>query len=69
MENIWAYEGRVTKEWRKLYDEVLNDLYSSSNIVCVIKSRRMRLAGRIARVGERRGLCRGLVGKPEEKTA
>jgi hypothetical protein len=44
-----------------------NDLYSSLNIVRVIKSRRMRWAGHVARVGERRGVYRVLMGKPEEK--
>jgi hypothetical protein len=57
----------VTGEWRKLHNEELNDLYSSPNIVRVIKSRRMRLAGHVARKGERRGVYRVLVGKPEGK--
>jgi len=56
----------VTGEWRRLHNE-LNDLYSSPNIVRVIKSRRMRLAGHVARMGEERGLYRVLVGKPEGK--
>ena len=55
----------VTGEWRRLHNEELNDLYSSPNIVRVIKSRRMRLAGHLARVGEKRGVYRVLVGKPE----
>ena len=57
----------VTKEWRKLHHEELNDLYCSSNIVRVMKSRRMRLAGHVARMGERRSVYRVLVGKPEWK--
>jgi hypothetical protein len=57
----------VTGEWRKLYNEELNDLYSSPNIVRVIKSRRMRWAGHVVRMGERRGVYRVLVRKPEEK--
>jgi len=57
----------VTGEWRRLYNEELNDLYSSPNIVRVIKSRRKRWAGYVARMGEERGLYRVLVGKPEGK--
>jgi len=57
----------VMGEWRKLHNEELNDLYSSPNIVRVIKSRRMRWAGRVARMGERRGVHRVVVGKPEGK--
>ena len=57
----------VTGEWRKLHNEELNDLYSSPNIVPVIKSRRMRWAGHLARMGEKRGVYRVLVGKPEGK--
>ena len=48
----------VTEEWRKLHNEDLNDLYSSPNIVQVIKSRRMRWAGHVARIGERKGVYR-----------
>jgi len=55
----------VTREWRKLHNEELNDLCSSPNIVRVIKSRRMRWAGHVARMGEERGVYRVLVGKPE----
>ena len=57
----------VTGEWRRLHNEELNDLYSSPNIVRVIKSRRMRWAGNVARMGEERGVHRVLVGKPEGK--
>jgi len=57
----------VMGEWRKLHNEELNDLYSSTNIVRVIKSRRMRWAGHVARMGEERGVYRVLVGKPEGK--
>ena len=57
----------VTGEWRRLYNEDLNDLYSSPNIVRVIKSRRMRWAGHVARIDEERGAYRVLVGKPEGK--
>jgi len=55
----------VTGEWRKLHNEELNNLYSSSNIVRVIKSRRMRWAGHVARMEEGRGVYRVSVGKPE----
>jgi len=57
----------VTGEWRKLYNEELNDLYCSPNIVRVIKSRRIRWAGHVARMAERRGIYRVLVGKTEGK--
>ena len=57
----------VTREWKKLHNEVVNDLYSSPNIVRVIKSRRMRWAGHVARMGEGRGVHRVLVGKPKGK--
>jgi len=57
----------VTGEWRKLHNEELNDLYCSPNIVRVIKWRRMRWAGNVARMRERRGVYRVLVRKPEGK--
>jgi len=57
----------VTGEWRKLHNEKLNDLYSSLNIFRVIKSRRMRWAGHVARMGESRGVYRVLMGKSEVK--
>ena len=50
-----------------IHNEELNDLYSSPNIVRVIKSRRMRWAAHIARMGDRRGVYRVLVRKPERK--
>ena len=57
----------VTGEWRKLHNEELRDLYSLPNIVRMVKSRRMRWAGHVARMGEGRGVHRVLVGKPEGK--
>jgi hypothetical protein len=56
----------VTEEWRKVHNDQLNDLYSSPNIVRVIKSR-IRCAGRVACMGKRRGVYRVLLGKPERK--
>jgi hypothetical protein len=53
----------VTGEWRKLHNEELNDLYSLPNILRVVKSRRMREAGYVARMWEERGVHRVLVGE------
>ena len=76
---LWVFENRVlrrvfgpkreevTGEWRKLHNEELSDLYSLPNIVRVVKSRRMRWAGHVARMGEGRDVHRVLVGKPEGK--
>jgi len=58
----------VTGEWKKLHNEELNDLYSSPNIFRVIKSRRNRWARHVVRMGERRGVYRVWVGKPEGKS-
>jgi len=55
----------VTGKWRILHNEELNNLYSSPNIVRVIKSRRMGWAGHVARMGEEREVYKVLVGKPE----
>ena len=62
-----AKRDEVTGEWRKIHIEELNDLYCSPNIVRVIKSKRMRWAGHVGRMGERRGVYRVLVGTPEGK--
>jgi len=58
---------KVTGDWRRLHKEELNDLYSLPNTVRVIKWRRMKWAGHVAFMGEERGVCRVLVGKPERK--
>ena len=55
----------VTGEWSRLHNEELSDLYSSPNIVRVIKSRRIRWGGHVVRMVEERGVYRVLVGKPE----
>jgi hypothetical protein len=76
-ERLRVFENRVlrrifgpkrdeaTGEWGRIHNEELNDLYSSSNIIWVIKSRRMRSAGHVACVGEKRGAYRILVGRSE----
>jgi hypothetical protein len=53
--------------WRKLYNVELHNLYSSPSIIRIIKSRRMKWVGHVARIGEKRNVCRLLVGKPEGK--
>jgi hypothetical protein len=58
----------VTGEWRKLHNEELHNLYSSSNIIKQIKSRRMRWAGHVARMREDRKVYKVLVGKSELKS-
>jgi hypothetical protein len=57
----------VTGDWRKLHNEELHNLNSSPNIIRMIKSRRMRWAGHVARMGKTRNAYRILVGKPEGK--
>jgi hypothetical protein len=61
---IWHIRG---EGYSRLHNEEVNDLYSLPNIVRVVKSRRMRWAGHVARVGEDRGVHRVLVGRPEGK--
>ena len=60
--------NKVTGEWRKLHYGELNDLYSLPNIIQLITSRRMRWAGHVTSMGERRGVYRGLVEKREGKS-
>jgi hypothetical protein len=57
----------LTGGWRKLYNEEIHNLYSSPSIIRIIKSRTMRWAGHVARMGEKRNVYRLLVGKPEGK--
>jgi hypothetical protein len=64
---IFGPERKVDGSWRKLHNDGLHSLYSSPNIVRVIKSRSMRWAGHLARMGEGRGVYRVLVGRPEGK--
>ena len=61
---FWPKRDEVTGEWRKLHSDELTELYSSQNIR-MIKSKRMRWAGHVAHMGERRGVYRVLVGNPE----
>jgi hypothetical protein len=56
----------VTGGWGKLHNEELHNMYSSPNIIKMMKSRRIRWTGHVARMGEKRNVCRILVGKPEE---
>jgi len=68
MKRIFGIKGdEVTGKWGRLYNEELNDLYSSPNIIWVIKSGRMRWMGHVAYayMGDRRSACRVLVGRPE----
>jgi hypothetical protein len=65
--NPTQYCDEMTGEWRKLHNEELHDLYSSPSIIRIIKSRTMRWAGHVARMGEKRNAYRLLVGKPEGK--
>jgi hypothetical protein len=60
-------KDEVTREWRKLHNGELHNLYSPPDIIRRIKSRRMKWAGHVARMGEERKVCRVLVGKSEGK--
>jgi hypothetical protein len=61
---IFGPKGEEYGSWRKLHNDELHSLYSSTNIVRVIKSRRMRWEGHVARMREGRGVYRVLVGRP-----
>jgi hypothetical protein len=68
LRRIFGPKGNeVTEEWRKLHNAELHNLYSSPDIIRHIKSRRMRWAGHVARMGEERKLYKVLVGKPKGK--
>jgi hypothetical protein len=64
---IFGSKREEDGSWRKLHNDELHSLYSSPNIVRVIKSRRMRWVGLVARMGEGKGVCRVLVGRPKDK--
>jgi hypothetical protein len=67
LRKIFGPKREEDGSWRKLHNDELHSLYSSSNIVRVIKSRRMRWAEHVARMGEGRGVYRFLIGRPEGK--
>jgi hypothetical protein len=67
LRKILGSKRKEDGSWRKFHNDELYNLYSSQNIVRVIKSRRMRWAGHVARMGEGRGVYRVLVGRPEGK--
>jgi hypothetical protein len=69
LRRIFGPKREEDGSWRKLHNYELHDLYSSPNIVRVIKSRRMRWARHVARMGEMRDVYRVLVGRPEGKTS
>jgi hypothetical protein len=67
MLRIFGPKRKEDRSWRKLHNDELHSLYSSPNVVRVIKSRRVRWAGHVARMGAGRDVYRGLVGRPEGK--
>jgi hypothetical protein len=67
LRRIFGPKREEDGSWRKLHNDELHGLYSSPNIVRMIKSRRMKWAGHVARMGEGRGVYRVLVGRPEGK--
>jgi hypothetical protein len=67
LRNIGSNRDEIIRGWRKMHDEGLHNLYSSPNIIRMIKSRRMRSAGHETRMGEKSNACIVLVGKPEGK--
>jgi hypothetical protein len=67
LRRIFGPKREEDGSWRKLHNDELHSLYSSPNIVRVIKSRRMRWAGHVARMGEGRGVYRVLVVRPKRQ--
>jgi hypothetical protein len=67
-DEIWTEEDEVTGGWRKLHNEELRDLHSSPNVIRMIKLKKMRWSGHVARMGEKRNAYMILVGKPEGKS-
>jgi hypothetical protein len=65
MLRIFGTKREEDGSWRKLHNDKLHSLYSSPNIVRVIKSRKMRWTGHVARMGEGRGVYRVMIGRPE----
>jgi hypothetical protein len=65
LRRIFGPKRKEDGSWRKLHNDQLHSLYSSPNVVRVIKARRMRWAGHVARMGEGRGVYRVVVGRPE----
>jgi hypothetical protein len=67
LRRIFGPKREEDGSWRKLHNDELHNLYSSPNIVRVVKSRRLNWAGHVARIGEGRGVSRVLIGRPEGK--